>query len=444
MRLLFPTALVVALGATVIVLCRGTRPSPASPSGVEEEESGDLRGSLVSLLPDGEWWASTGEFVALAHFDGQQGLLAVRRPGVPDEVHDIHLAIPDFREPETVEYTISGNGELSVWGGRLSVSESAPGKGEMVTIMRVDGALGKGSIPFEFRRARDAEGNGNARDELRGLMERERRRRRTDVMAEEARARSDAAGIDLVWWNVRAFSSARRGVADIAMIARVLAGAEIAAFGGVDDPTPCGELAARCGPSWRVSTTERTGRYRSTESHYVFLWNSEKIENEGLATLDSDPDSSFDRRVAFMSFRQRSGTPRYTVCAYTIAPGHNVLETDAEIRRLSGALRRIRNVTQESRLILVGSFGRNRGASCFDALMESAGLGRLSLGLTPTHVERGTTYEQAFAPRARTGWAASERVVRFDDVFLDGDDRTADETVSDCRPIWLTLSDEGG
>lgn len=253
----------------------------------------------------------------------------------------------------------------------------------------------------------------------------------------------DPGVIDVMWWNIRDFSSASRDDGELKLIAQVIRPAEVCAIGELNEPTVLFRLAAVLGPEWSLAYSPKVGDSPSSAEHYGFLWDSTALRLVGDVQVDHASEATIDREPAWATFETTDEQLDFTLIAVHVTWGHLVSERKAEICQLPDVWHRVQlDTPDDDDLILVGDFNRNIGDDSFDGLFEIPGMVRANEESPATHVSSTSTYDQVFLSTAQTDeWTPGQfELHRFDETVFGGDDERAKLAGSDHRPVLIRLS----
>lgn len=207
-------------------------------------------------------------------------------------------------------------------------------------------------------------------------------------------------------------------------------------------------LAQEMGTTWTSAATPKVGRTPGSRERYRFVWDTSRLAMVGEPHVDPDPDDAIDREPGWATFRTTDGGLDFTVMVVHITWGSTVGSRQAEIRALRGVWDRTQTATVgDDDLVLCGDFNRNVGDAAFDRLLDVTGMVDAAHppGATtspiPTVINAASTYDQMFLSTAATReWTGTFTVYPFDELLFAKDDVKAQKSVSDHRPVAITLT----
>ena len=276
----------------------------------------------------------------------------------------------------------------------------------------------------------------------------------TDLVVSQSTVASDSkhSELRLAAWNIRIMSNKNRTDAELETIARTLADYNFIAIVELRDEVVLKRtqnILSQMGKTYQYELSPAVGR--GVKERYAFLYESEfvRVVSRGELYPDAtDGKDDFIRDPYWATFR--AGAFDFSVIAVHVIWGDTVGPRKAEIRALADVYRYVQKANgAEDDVLLLGDFNRNPDdTEAYSRIMAIPSMVRLFELPQKSHIRDSSLYDNIFFQKNNVKeYLDRSGIDRFDETDFGNDDKAANLTVSDHRPVWAVfrtdLDDDG-
>jgi len=246
----------------------------------------------------------------------------------------------------------------------------------------------------------------------------------------------DKSELILASWNIRILSNNSRDSEELQYIAEIISRYDLVAVQEVRDEDVLKRIMIILPKNWDYIISDKAGR--GVKERYAYLYNSDIVQNIGIAYLLNDPEDAFIREPFIANFI--SGEFDFTLITFHALFGDSIHDRRKEIRLLPEVINLVDSATgNEKDIILLGDF--NMPAN--DASWSMSPYTSIIPFQSKTTITDTSSYDNFWMHQEDTyddEYISLYEIYHFDEELFDNNDKLASSTCSDHRPISILLN----
>jgi len=246
----------------------------------------------------------------------------------------------------------------------------------------------------------------------------------------------DKSELILASWNIRILSNNSRDSEELQYITDIISRYDLVAVQEVRDEEVLKRIMKMLPANWDYIISDKAGR--GVKERYAYLYDTDLVQNIGIAYLLDDPEDAFIREPFIANFI--SGKFDFTLITFHALFGDSINDRRKEIRLLPEVMDLVDSATgNEKDIILLGDFNMPEN----DASWSMSPYTSIIPFKSKTTITDTSSYDNFWIHQDHTydeEYISLYEIYHFDEELFDNNDKLASSTCSDHRPISILLN----